>query len=249
MIPDNLNGQTVSLLILAPRGAEAQAIAKGLGKSGHIHLQPMPAGVNGVQSFLENLGRTWSEQNKPQALLVMGVTGSLSPHYGIGQMVWVEECQFWRDGNNSEQKYVGDRRLMEQINQLLGNQWEIPLVKGITVSQVVCRGEEKRLLGQQSAAEVVDMENTAVLAFGAKMQIPVAIVRVVSDTVDQDLPDLSKAFDAQGVLQPLPLAKALLSRPLAGGHLISGSLRACGQLTKIARSLSQAGDGVGKALG
>ncbi|WLT37294.1 hypothetical protein NON20_15325 [Synechocystis sp. B12] len=41
-------------------------------------------------------------------------------------------------------------------------------------------------------------------------------------------------------MQPLPLAKALLRRPLAAGHLIQGSLRACAQLTAIARSLSGA---------
>ena len=247
MISADLNPHSVPWWILAPQGTEAQAIAKGLGKTDRIHLQPIPVGATAVQSFLANLAQTWTAMEKPQGLLVMGVTGSLSADYDIGQAVWVEQCQYWGNGDHGQgQEYVGDRRLMDRVNHLLGPEWQIPMVKGITVSEVVCRGEEKELLGKNSGAQVVDMENTAVLAFGEAKQIPVAILRVVSDAVDQDLPDLSKAFDAQGVLQPLPLAKALLSRPLAAGHLIQGSLRACGRLTAIAQSLSSSNRGTGK---
>ncbi|MBE9242323.1 hypothetical protein [Synechocystis salina] len=250
MIPADLNPPTLPWWILAPQGTEAQAIAKGLGKSNHIHLQAMPVGATAVQSFLENLAQTWAETEKPQGLLVMGVTGSLSADYGIGQAVWVEQCQYWGHGDHGRQpEYVGDRHLMERINHLLEPHWQIPLVKGITVPQVVCSGAEKQLLGQKSGAQVVDMENIAVLAFGATAEIPVAILRVVSDTMAQDLPDLSGVFTAQGALQPLPLAQALLRRPLAASHLIQGSLRACGQLTAIARSLSRGARGTGKNPG
>jgi hypothetical protein len=247
MIPADLNPPSVPWWILAPQGTEAQAIAKGLGKTDHIRLQAMPVGTTAVQSFLANLAQTWGETERPQGLLVMGVTGSLSADYGTGQAVWVEQCQYWEDGDHGRRpEYVGDRHWMGQIDDLLGNKWQIPSVKGITVSQVVCRGAEKQLLGQKSGAQVVDMENTAVLAFGEANQIPVAILRVVSDTMAQDLPDLSGVFTDQGALQPLPLTKALLRRPLAAGHLIQGSLRACGQLTKIARSLSQGMKQTGK---
>ncbi|MBE9175444.1 hypothetical protein IQ225_09250 [Synechocystis salina LEGE 06155] len=250
MISADLNPPTFPWWILAPQGTEAQAIAKGLGKNDHIHLQAMPVGVTAVQSFLENLAQTWVEKEKPQGLLVMGVTGSLSADYGIGQAVWVEQCQYWGDrGHGQQPEYVGDRHLMEQINHWLGPHWQIPLVKGITVSQVVCRGAEKQRLGQKSGAQVVDMENTAVLTFGARFQIPVAILRVVSDTMAQDLPDLGGVFTDQGALQPLPLAKALLRRPLAASHLIQGSLRACGQLTAIARSLSRGTGETGETSG
>ncbi|MBE9204260.1 hypothetical protein IQ218_13465 [Synechocystis salina LEGE 06099] len=248
MIPADLNPPTTPWWIVAPQGTEAQAIAKGLGKTDHIHLQAMPVGAIAVQSFLENLAQTWAA--RPQGLLVMGVTGSLSADYGIGQAVWVEQCQYWGDGGHGQQpEYVGDRHLMERINHLLEPHGQIPLVKGITVPQVVCGGAEKQLLGQKSGAQVVDMENTAVLAFGAANQIPVAILRVVSDTMAQDLPDLSGVFTDQGALQPFPLAKALLRRPLTAGHLIQGSLRACAQLTAIARSLSRGTKGTGETPG
>ncbi|WLT37295.1 hypothetical protein NON20_15330 [Synechocystis sp. B12] len=62
----------------------------------------------------------------------------------------------------------------------------------------------KRTVGKKSMAQVVDMENTAVLAFGEAKQIPVAILRVVSDTVDQDLPDLNGVFTEQGLCNPYP---------------------------------------------
>jgi nucleoside phosphorylase len=247
MISADLNPHSVPWWILAPQGAEAQAIAKGLGKTDQIYLQAMPVGATAVQSFLANLAQTWAKSEKPQGLLVMGVTGSLSADYGIGQAVWVEQCQYWGDGDHGQRpEYVADRHLMDRVNHLLGPEWQIPAVRGITVSEVVCRGAEKQLLGQKSRAQVVDMENTAVLAFGEANQIPVAVLRVVSDTMAQDLPNLNGVFTEQGALQPLPLAKALLRRPLAAGHLIQGSLRACAQLTAIARSLSRGTGEIGK---
>jgi hypothetical protein len=64
-----------------------------------------------------------------------------------------------------------------------------------------------------------------------------AIVRVVSDDLAGNIPDLSRAFDDRGNLQPLALAAAFARQPIAAARLIRGSLIALDRLTRITRAI------------
>ena len=79
------------------------------------------------------------------------------------------------------------------------------------------------------------MEGARILA--ALRGQKVAIVRVISDEVTQDLPDLAPAIDNQGQLLPLPLARQMLIRPIPAFHLIQGSLKGLSVLTQVVRKL------------
>jgi hypothetical protein len=79
------------------------------------------------------------------------------------------------------------------------------------------------------------MEGARVLA--ALLGQKVAMVRVISDEVGQNLPDLAPAIDNQGNLQPLPLARQMLIRPVAALNLIRGSLKGLSQLAGVAQQL------------
>jgi nucleoside phosphorylase len=96
------------------------------------------------------------------------------------------------------------------------------------------RAVEKAHLAQTYNADVVDMEGYIALQFLSQFGIAVAMVRVVSDDCQHDLPDLSNAFDAAGSLQPFPLALAMLRRPIAAIQLIQGSWQGLTQLTNVA---------------
>jgi hypothetical protein len=235
-----------SILILAPQGAESQAIAKGLRTSQkdpnpRFFLQSMPVGQPALVPFLANLGKPWEKIPKPQALLVMGVTGSLSPHYGIGQPVWVKECQPWPPAKLTR-PYQSDLHFSQAMATLLadGNAASIPSVKGITVNQVIGQASAKQALAQESGAEVVDMENVAILQFAQQHRLPIAVLRVVSDTVTHDLPDLANIYDANGNLKPWTLATRFLRQPGAAARLIQGSLIACHRLQQLATILGTA---------
>lgn len=233
----------VPLLILVPQGPEYQAIAKGLGQSqgsanGRWLLQGIPAGEKALSRFLSQLPSQWTETIKPAAVLVMGVTGSLTCRYGVGQPVLVTDCQFWPP-NTLSPTYAGDLRLSETLAVRLAadGRKPIPFVKGITVSEVIAQATEKQALAQQSGAEVVDMENAIILHFAQQHHLPVAILRVVSDGGDRDLPDLQDIYDQNGNLKGALLAWRFLQRPRAAFHLIRGSLTACGVLQQLARRL------------
>ncbi|MEB3227136.1 MAG: hypothetical protein VKJ27_02020 [Synechocystis sp.] len=233
------------MMILAPQGAEYQAIAKGLGGSqrrdkARFCLQSIPAGHDALLRCLDNLGKTWTETTQPQALLVMGVTGSLNPDLGIGQPVMVTTCGEWRSGNAPAPRQ-SDRDLSQTITTYISRNFDasIPLVKGITVTQVISQASAKQTLAQQSGADVVDMENVAILQFAQQRQIPIAILRVVSDSVDHDLPNLDNIYDLHGNLKPWTLATRFLRRPVAALRLIQGSLMACQRLTQLATILGK----------
>ncbi|MEY2985162.1 MAG: hypothetical protein RLZZ568_1779, partial [Cyanobacteriota bacterium] len=218
----SLNGDRLpnSILILAPQGPEYQAIAKGLRPAqqdphSRFSLQAIPAGSPALVPFLDNLGHTWQQGTKPEALLVMGVTGSLTPSHSIGQPVWVMECEPWprKAGTGT---FTGDANLSQAIAAMLAkdNNLNAPSVKGISVHQVICQASDKKALAQQSGADVVEMENVAILQFAHNQQLPVAILRVVSDSVMHDLPDLNHIYDAQGRLKAWTLALRFLRHPV-----------------------------------
>jgi len=242
----NISSLPDQILILAPQGAESQAIAKGLraspGKNPpQFALQSIPVGAQALTPFLVTLGQTWDQKPKPQALLVMGVTGSLQPKYDIGQPVILTAAKVWPPQAFPE-IFPTDLALSQGLITKIAHHpnssfLPIPWVKGITTNQVICQGTEKQALAQQSGADVVDMENTTILKFAQSHHLPVAIIRVVSDSVNHDLPDLANIYDTQGNLKPWRLTTRFARRPLAAIRLIRGSLLACDGLQQLARVL------------
>ncbi|MFN9173601.1 MAG: hypothetical protein ACK58N_03550 [Synechocystis sp.] len=249
MTPTSLNRDSLptQILILAPQGTEFQAIAKGFSTSpgknqARFSLQSIPAGEPALVPFLANLGKTWTKSTKPQAILVMGVTGSLNPNYDLGQPVLVTECQPWPQGR-SPTTFHSDIELSQTLAIKFANNGKnttpnIPFVKSITTNQVICQATEKQALAQQSGTDVVDMENTVILNFAQQYNIPVVILRVVSDTVAHDLPNLANIYDAKGNLKPWTLTTRFVRRPVAAVRLIRGSLIACEKLQQLAKQLS-----------
>ncbi|MEN9263966.1 MAG: hypothetical protein Q6K14_07725, partial [Gloeomargarita sp. GMQP_bins_44] len=77
-------------------------------------------------------------------------------------------------------------------------------------------------------------------SYGLLAYLPrLGVVRVVSDTWDQALPDLNRAIlPERGRLHPLRLGQVLLQQPLASWRLIHHSAQALHRLTTIARRLT-----------
>lgn len=201
--------------VLVPQGAEHQAVARALSKGPPVY--PVPAGAALGPALVTLLaGQSW------QRVLLLGLCGSLEPNYGIGAVVRYGACV----------DKTGERLACDEKSLILAG---TPTVLGFTSDHVVHLARDKRDYGLRYMAQVVDMEGLVALRILAQHGISCAMVRVVSDDCSQDLPDLSRAFNAQGQLQPMPLALALLGSPSAGLRLIQGSLRALSVLERVAR--------------
>lgn len=234
-------------LILVPQGAEYQAVCRGL-KNATVKpvVLPTPAGA-AVSDYLKKLEQEGLFADRPSTLM-MGLCGGLSDRYKVGEVVLYQEClslstslpgkelevtnTATTDSSDTHPPIFCDRSLTAQLSQLIEN---ATLVRALTSDRVICTAVEKRSLAKY--ADVVDMESYFALELFSQSNIPVAILRVVSDGCDRNIPDLSKAFNSDGSLQILPTAIGMIRQPIAALHLIQGSLKGLKVMERIVSRL------------
>jgi Phosphorylase superfamily len=212
--------------ILVPQGAEYQAVCRGL--SGITGFIPTVIGIPvGMKPLLEYLQQ--GQFLAPSRVLLMGLCGSLSDRYTVGDLVLYQDCIY--EGKRQE----CDRTLTAQLHSSLSE--KVSLVKSMTSDRVIWSAVEKRYLGKTFGADVVDMEGFTALEFFNATGVSLAMLRVVSDDCQHNIPDLTSAINSDGSLNPLPLAIAMLRQPLAAARLIRGSLTALKVLEQVINRL------------
>jgi nucleoside phosphorylase len=220
--------------ILVPQGSEYQAVMKGWQKKPtYPSILAIPVGGKAVEkALLRELMSQKIGAISPQGIIVMGLAGSLSPQLKRGQIVLYRSCL---DLENSQPLFC-DYSATGYLAEELGH--KVQLVEALSSDRVITEAEEKQNLGKRYQVQVVDMEGAAILKFFAAQQIPVVILRVISDEIDQSLPDLSQIYNSAGELQTWPLTKALISQPIAGFNLIRSSLYALKILEQLATEIT-----------
>ncbi|MBH8565590.1 phosphorylase [Nostoc sp. CENA67] len=219
-------------IILVPQGAEYKAVCRGLSRVTGFKPTVMPIPIGGkalnqyLQQWLEN--ENFLNDQQPQ-VLIMGICGSLTKHYGVGDIVLYQDCVYQGKLRECDRSFTA--KLYSQVQQ------KVSLVKSLTSDRVIWSAAEKQHLGETSGADVVDMEGFAALEFFHQFGVAVAMLRVVSDDCQHDIPDLSSAINPDGSLQLIPLALGLLQQPIAATRLIRGSLKGLKVLEKITNLL------------
>ena len=228
--PITMGHQTNAVIqvILVPAGVESRAVKRALKQvPNRPQVVEIPAGPQAVKRFL----KTWEEPQLFQSggIVLMGLGGSLSPEFDVGDGVLVERVF----EANSSAVYKCDRTLTAQIATQLG----IPMGVGVTCDRVITTAAEKRQLRDRFGANVVDMEGAALLKELPKCKI--AILRIISDDCHHDLPDIANAIGANGSIQVIPLTLGLLRHPFAALRLIYGSLKGLKTLETLTTALCQ----------
>jgi len=77
--------------ILVPQGAEYQAVCRGLNqvRGSKPTVVAIPMGVQPLRQYLQQL-----VGDRPTNVLLMGLCGSLSPKYGVGDLVLYQSCPY-----------------------------------------------------------------------------------------------------------------------------------------------------------
>lgn len=226
--------QISRLLILVPQGAEYQAVLGAIKNNPH---SPVILAIPVVRLAVTRYLQDWRQNNPkffPAGVILMGLGGSLSAEFGLGQAVVLESCLNYQNDQANQEQY-SDRILTDWVEQKLGR--KIRRVQGLTSDRVITDATEKQALGKRFNCQVVEMEGSAVLSFFRQLGIPATIIRVISDEVGQSLPDLSKIYNNQGQLNAIALSLALGKQPIAGYKLIVGSLKSLKTLNKITKKL------------
>ena len=213
--------------IIVPQGAEYKAVYRGL-KSATLPIFPVPVGWQPLRRSLEQLKRNQLNVPQPQVLL-MGLCGSLSPRYQVGDIILYQSCV----QEKSDALYLCDEQLTHRLEQIL----KISQVKALTTDRVICTAAEKHSLRQKFNADVVDMEGAIVLESLGQAGISVAILRVVSDSYHHNIPNLNSAFRADGSLNSWALTTQFLKEPIAATRLIQGAMRGLSVLQSVTKTL------------
>jgi hypothetical protein len=215
--------------ILVPQGSEYRAVCQGLKRVSVTHLSvlPIPVSPEPATRYLQKLLKSGYFNSQQPGVLLMGLCGSLQTNYQIGEAVVYQGCL---DGLNNSSSKACDSVLTSWLQNRLP---KAPLVKALTSDRLLYTVEQKRQAAQLSGADVVDMEGFAVLNVLSQAGIAVAMVRIISDDANHNLPNLTSAISSEGTLQSLPLALGMLRNPIAATRLIRGSLRGLQALQEV----------------
>ncbi len=230
-----------------PQGAEFAAVQRGLRDVPAIdrpEVVAIPAGLTPADQFFGAYKSAQGQhedqpEGDPSELvdtakpLLLGLCGSVSPELTIGTAIAYRSIR--RQTQPDEDYRLTPPEALLNLAEL----HDTP-VDALNVDLAVCTVEEKQAIARDFRGfsrdfkiAVIDMESVALLR-----RFPqAAIVRVVSDDLAGNIPNLSRAFDDRGTLQPLALAAAFARQPIAAARLIRGSLLALDRLTIVTRAI------------
>ncbi|MEH2420106.1 MAG: phosphorylase [Nostoc sp.] len=217
--------------ILVPQGAEYKAVCRGLSNvTGSIPtIVAIPVGMKPLLKYLQQSQVNGQFLAPKSRVLIMGICGSLSDRHKVGDIVLYQDCVY--QGKQQE----CDRTFTAQLHFHISE--KASLVKALTSDRLIWSTTEKRRLGKTLAVDVVDMEGFTALEFFNAAGVAVAMLRVVSDDCQHNIPDLTPAINSDGSLNPFPLAMGMLRQPLAATRLIRGSLTALKVLEQVTNLL------------
>ncbi len=157
--------------------------------------------ATGVDHLITNIGRTAAERamekylqsKRPSLLLTCGFCGGLDPDLASGDVRY-DTLDLDLDQRLAE---AGLRR-----------------ARFYTSDRIIISAGEKRQLRDTSGCDAVEMESGAIATICRRANIPVATIRVVSDTADEDLPlDFNRVTNPDGKLQFGKLAMMIAASP------------------------------------
>jgi hypothetical protein len=118
------------------------------------------------------------------------------------------------------------RPLVEDINAFLKSRSiNCRSAVGASTPRIATRKDEKLALAK-SGAEVVDMESYEIAAAALEARLPVAVIRVVSDSLDREIPDFNLALQDNGGVDSFKLLKVFTGSPILTSRAFVASRRA-----------------------
>jgi adenosylhomocysteine nucleosidase len=146
----------------------------------------------------------------PGAVLFLGFGGALYPHATAGDLVWASSVMDFSGGSVTALKIPDPAGLAEKLSK------EITMHKGAVVT--LARRMEKRKIAEILPPDlpyaVCDMETYPAARFCTERAVPFFAVRAVTDTADEEIPDvLFTVSDATGKYKLSRALRLICTRP------------------------------------
>ncbi len=213
--------------ILVPQGAEAAAVKRGLkrAKTSTVIL-PIAMGPQATEKRLI-LALDRGELPRGSRVLVLGVAGSLSPQLGVGDVVIYENFITLPSSSESLAAMANRAGIAQACDSTLRSRLpEAQVIRALSSDRLIHSAQEKAQLQAATGAQAVDMEAAAIQSSLSPKAIQISTVRVISDDLAMDLPNIEGAINEDGGLDVVKMAVAMVSQPKAAINLIRGSLKA-----------------------
>jgi adenosylhomocysteine nucleosidase len=195
----------------------------------------LETGVGAVRTertlkWLLNVPKLGIVPYRPKLVMSAGFAGALHADYHVGDILLANEV------------VDADGRVWPTTwpSELPAGEWQPPLhrVRVLTTTALAATAEEKRALRDKHRALAVDMESTTVARMCSQRGVPFACVRAISDDLDTPLSPRLLSLLRDGRVDPFRLIGSVIIKP-----------RLLGELWKLARQTTYAGEQLGKALG
>lgn len=129
-----------------------------------------------------------------------------------------------------------------------GGRWAVgvvqgggPVVRALSVDRVAVSAGEKRRLGAESGAAIIEMEAAEVAARAAESGVPFYCLKAVSDGADEELPmDFNRFRDSEGRFSRLRIGAACALRPWLAPALLRFDRQCCRSSERLGECLVHA---------
>jgi adenosylhomocysteine nucleosidase len=168
------------------------------GKYGRHPVQVVKTGV-GTERAKKTLSKALERCAEDCLVINIGWAGALQPYLEVGSIVAARMvCEVPHNGRRRCLSLMDDSPFMTALSAIDF----ISLGTLLTISQVANREEKHSLRQQYPGALAVDMESFSIAELCQERQIPVLILRAISDTLSFHLPAGFGGSKAKGDDQP-----------------------------------------------
>lgn len=187
---------------------ELKAIHAGLAGSTHFIVRRAGVGLDSAAKCAAEL-----TPEKPAVVISSGFCGGLDGSIALGDTVLSTEIIDARSGAPINfpraEEFAG--KIWKTLNSAGIKCWP---GKVISTPSPACTPDEKRMLAAKHEAIAIDMESAALFAPFAASETLCIYLRVLSDTVNDDLPrEVAEFLNEAGDVRPAKITRFLLKRP------------------------------------
>lgn len=206
--------------VFVSRGAEERAVRAGLGRRSKVAVYTTGIGSSSATAAAEAvIAGAAAAGGVPRRILVTGLCGSLDERFRPGDALLYTSIE-----DTDGVPLATDVDLTAVVQRAIPG--ALTGIRALSVGHIITKATEKRALAQRWGCHACDMESLALLARLHRAGASVAILRIVSDGVNDNLPDLNSAVDAAGNLDGKALARACFFSPLAALRMTLGATKA-----------------------
>ena len=170
-----------------------------------------------------------SASPKADAVLVIGLCGGLTASLPEGRIVAYTDCL---STDAAKPPLRCSQSITDSlVSRLASSSILCERVVGITSPRIATTRDERLSLARCGAA-VVDMESYSIVEAASTARVPAMVLRVVSDSLDCDLPDFNRALNDAGALDGRKALLVAFGSPLQTAKLLAANRRAMQKLSK-----------------